>query len=420
MNHAQNVQDVYNAHNTSKHQKTVVPGATFRGVFGSALQALWSHRQRSILTIVGISIGIASFIGVVALSQGVNAGFLARFSFITTMISISPTGGKTNATPFMLTAGDIQALANEPQVAYSSPAISSSAEAIVGDQTWRTTLTGVSADYQAMFGPNLPMSAGAWWSGSEDQQRRFVAVLGGTVAQNLFPAGTNPLGQSVRINQQMYRIIGILQQTGTGQDDVVYVPYTVVLNPLVPNQIQMVTVQADSVDHLDQVQAESKIVLEQRHRIRSDVPDGFSAVEQVTQVQQYNQFLNILTILMISISTISLVVGGIGIMNIMLVSVTERTREIGLRAALGAQPWDICLQFLLEAITLSLIGGIIGLITTFLLIFAITSVVGLPYIVTPLPIILGLSISTAIGIGFGYYPARRASQLDPIIALRSA
>ena len=397
-----------------------LPGATFGGVFSNSLQALWSHRQRSILTMLGIVIGIAAFIGVISLSQGATASFLAEFDFMARTITVNPSAGNINRTPFMLTAGDIKAMSTMTHVVASSPTIGNKVEIIYGHQTWNTGLQGVSSDYQEMQGRNMRLSTGTWWSKNEDQTRRPVVVLGSTVVKNLSPAA-DPVGQTIRIDQQLYRVIGTLKASGiNGFDNGVYVPYTVVLNPLVVNQIQSISVEVDSVNNLDIVQAEMKTLLEQRHHILPGTFDGFDITEAIATVQQNQQFLTILSALMISIATISLVVGGVGIMNIMLISVTERTREIGLRTALGAQPWDISLQFLLEALVLSLIGGGIGLFAALLLAGGVTSLIGFPLILNALSFILAFGVATAIGVGFGLYPAIRASRLDPIVALRSA
>jgi putative ABC transport system permease protein len=399
-----------------------MPGATFGGIFGNVLHAIWTHRQRSILTMLGIIIGIGAFISVVTLSQGATDRIVSQYTFLATIITIDPSQGSvTTANPFMLTSGDVQALGNLPHLTGISPIISNTSTVIYGKQGWNTSVQGVSYTYQSMQSTQMIMGQGNWWDESEDQGRRSVAVLGSTTATNLFGTA-DPIGQTIRIDRDLYKVVGVLQATGGrgGSDNGVYVPYTRLLNPSVPNQIQSVIAQVDDTSNLDSVSLEMQVLLEQRHHIIPGAKDGFDITEAITELQQGEQQLSILSTLMISIATFSLVVGGVGIMNMMLVSVTERTREIGLRSALGAQPIDISLQFLLEALMLSLIGGAAGLLFGLLLAYAITSLVGFPFLVSASSFLLGFGVATAIGVGFGLYPAIRASRLDPIIALRSA
>jgi putative ABC transport system permease protein len=398
-----------------------MPGATFGGIFGNVLHALWAHRQRSILTMLGIIIGIAAFISVVTLSQGATESVVSPYNFLATIITVSPARGSvTTANPYMLTSGDIQALGKLSHVTGISPVIGGSSTVIYGKQGWSTSVQGVSSTYQIMQSTQMTMADGRWWDESEQQSQRAVAVIGSGTASNLFGTA-DPLNQTIRVDKQLYRVIGVLQKVGRGSsDDAVYVPYTRVLNPAVPNQIQTVIAQVDSTDSLDSVSMEMQVMLEQRHHILPGAQGGFEITQAITELQQGQQALGVLSTLMISIATFSLVVGGVGIMNMMLVSVTERTREIGLRSALGAQPIDITLQFLLEALLLSLIGGAFGMLFGLGLAFAITSLANLPFLVSVTSFALGFGVATAIGVGFGLYPAIRASRLDPIVALRSA
>lgn len=399
-----------------------MPGATFGGIFGNVLHALWAHRQRSILTMLGIIIGIAAFISVVTLSQGATDRVLSPYNFLATIITVSPARGSvTTANPYMLTSGDVQALGKLSHVTGISPILGSSSTVIYGKQGWSTSVQGVSSTYQIMQSTQMTIGEGRWWDEGEEQTQRAVAVIGSGTASSLFGT-TDPINQTIRVDKQLYRVIGVLEATGGrgSADDVVYVPYTRILNPSIPNQIQTVIAQVDSTDNLDSVSMEMQVMLEQRHHIVSGSQGGFEITQAITELQQGQQSLSILSALMISIATFSLVVGGVGIMNMMLVSVTERTREIGLRSALGAQPIDITLQFLLEALMLSLIGGAFGVLFGLGLAFAITSLVGFPFLVSVSSFFLGFGVATAIGVGFGLYPAIRASRLDPIIALRSA
>jgi putative ABC transport system permease protein len=341
-------------------------------------------------------------------------------------ITVSVSSGDTNAAPFVMTDRDLKYLASLPHVVGVTPNIASPAEVIYGHRTWSTTESGVSSSYLDINSSSMVLDQGTWWSSSDDRSMRRVVVLGATVVKNLFQEseGVNPVGQTVRIGSQLYRVVGTLQAQGVGPgsggDDGVYVPYTVVYDPLLSTQIKSITLVVDDTKNLDEVSTDIQTILELHHPVAIGQQDGFDITQALAQLQRNSSFLTTLTLVMEVVAGCSLLVGGVGVMNIMLVSLSERTSEIGLRSALGAQPRDIAMQFLLEAVVLSLTGGVIGLITGLSLSYLVISLIHFSFILNWGAIILALVISTAIGVGFGFYPAIRASRLDPIVALRSA
>jgi putative ABC transport system permease protein len=398
----------------------------------SAAQALWANRTRSLLTVLGIVVGVGAVIAVVTLTSGTSAQINSRFAGLgTNTLTIAPgattTGGVRGpgGTRQSLTSDDATALAAVPHVTGVSPVISlNNAQIVAGGQNWNTRVQGVTPAMQAIG--NWSMAEGAWYTDADEQSQSAVAVIGQTIVDNLFtPTGTDPLGQNILISSQTFRVVGTLQQKGAvgaaNQDDVVFVPFATARARLNNSQfVNQIQVQVDSADNVNNAQAAITLLLEQRHNLPTDGSvDDFTVRSSAQAVQTAQQAEQTLTLLLVGIAAISLVVGGIGIMNIMLVSVTERTREIGIRMAVGARRRDIRNQFLIEAVTLSSIGGAIGISIGLVAGLWLTQSFALPFIFNLVAIVLAFGVAAVVGILFGFYPAVRAARLDPIVALRT-
>ncbi len=418
-------------------------GNLFGASIGSALEAIRANRTRSLLTMLGIVIGITAVIGALTLTKGVGAyidnvllGEGSNMIYVAPSHSLVQQGGVTVSHEGQpLSAHDLQSLSNLPHVTAISPLIKVGAQVTYGNQNWRTSsIKGVSTDMQAIQGWQL--AAGLWFSPTQQAGGEPVAVIGDTVAQNLFAAsGTNPVGQKINMFGQLFRVTGVLApRGGFSGDDVIFVPYETIQTRLFHGQnaaFVEIDVEADSRSDLDLVNQEITTVLEVNHRIPLGGSDDFQTETSVQVIQREDQYTQVITNVLTGIAAISLTVAGIGIMNIMLVSVTERTREIGIRMSIGARRRDIRNQFLIEALFLCLLGGTIGLLMGVLVgwlsVGAIVSAIlsnsaggALPLIITPETLILPFAVSAGVGIIFGLYPAIRASRLDPIAALRRA
>lgn len=395
-----------------------------------SLEALWANRLRSLLTTLGIFIGVAAVIAALILTQGVSASISNSLSSLgTNTITVSPGAGSSTrgfrpptqsggATP-SLTPGDAVAVAKVAHVATESPIITASEQAVYNNQNWNTRVQGVNTSFQTI--QNWTIAEGTWFSTPDYQAARSVALLGQTVYHQLFDSsGVNPIGQNIRISNQIYRVIGVLNTKGSGGDDIVFVPFTTAMDRLKnTSYVDQILIQVDDAGNINSTQAEITSLLEQRHHILKGEVDDFNLTNSNQLLQTASQFTSLLTYLLVGIAAISLAVGGIGIMNIMIVSVTERTREIGIRISIGAQRQDIRNQFLIEALALSLVGGVLGMAIGFLIGFGVTSLLGIPFVITVTSLLMPFVISAAIGIIFGLYPAARAARLDPIDALRS-
>src|SRR6266516_5999574 len=467
-------------------------GVKIDAILGSALEALQANRMRSFLSMLGVIIGVSAVIAVVSLTQGVNQSVSQRFSSLgTNVITISPGAASTDGargaagTQQTLTMSDAQAVAQLDHVVAMTPILTTSGQVVYGSQNWNTGIRGVYPNYQSI--QSWQIAEGSWLSNGDEQVSAPVAVLGQTVVQNLFSStGTDPIGETVLINNQAFHVVGTLQAKGSqgfaNVDDVIFVPFGAVNERLKPSPVYVdqIQVQVDDVNNVAQVQQNITTLLRTRHHLRgsapsstgqqfgggnvlgglggggnggrgggstnggrgggntnggpqtggSTTPGSNSSLRGVPQANNFqvfsgNQLVQTaqqntaeLAILLIGIAAVSLSVGGIGIMNIMLVSVAERTREIGVRMAIGARQRDIRNQFLLEALMLSVIGGIIGIVVGLLGGFGLTTSLGFPFVFSIIAVVLAFGVSAVVGISFGLYPAVRAAKLDPIVALR--
>jgi putative ABC transport system permease protein len=394
-----------------------------------ALRALRRNKMRSMLTALGIIIGVASVVAMVAVGNGAQARITSQVSalgqnLLTVFAGSKKSGGVNSGlgSASAITLADAEAIQREvPDVAAVSPEVSVTAQAIANGRNWSTTVVGESPDYLIIR--DWKLAAGSMFNGSDIRSAAKIAVIGSKTANELF-GPLNPVGQSVRIGNIPFTIIGLLESKGAGmgganQDDRILIPYTTAMKRLTGDRyLRSVNVEIRSADRMDIAQQQITNLLRQRHRLTSDQSDDFNIFNQKEIADTVNSISKIITLLLGSIAGISLVVGGIGIMNIMLVSVTERTREIGIRIAVGAQPGDIRLQFLIEAVTLSLLGGLIGVLCGVGASHLVGMFADFKAVVSSGSIILAFGVSSVIGIFFGFYPAHKAAALDPIVALR--
>jgi putative ABC transport system permease protein len=394
-----------------------------------ALRALRRNKMRSMLTALGIIIGVASVVAMVAVGNGAQARITSQVSalgqnLLTVFAGSKKSGGVNSGlgSASAITLEDASAIQREvPDVAAVSPEVSVTAQAIANGRNWSTTVVGESQDYLRIR--DWKLAVGSMFNESDIRSAAKIAVIGSKTANELF-GPLNPVGQSVRIKNIPFTIVGLLESKGAGmgganQDDRILIPYTTAMKRLTGDRyLRSVNVEISSSDRMDIAQQQITSLLRQRHRLTSDQNDDFNIFNQKEIADTVNSISKIITLLLGSIAGISLVVGGIGIMNIMLVSVTERTREIGIRIAVGAQPGDIRLQFLIEAVTLSLLGGLIGVLCGVGASHLVGMFADFKAVVSSGSIILAFGVSSAIGIFFGFYPAHKAAALDPIVALR--
>jgi putative ABC transport system permease protein len=399
-----------------------------------ALRALRVNKLRSALTMLGIIIGVGAVIAMVSVGSGAQARVAEQIQSLGSNLIIVLSGSVTSGgirmgqgSQLTITEDDAAAMAREvPGVQVAAPANRGTAQVVAGNLNWSTVIQGITADF--FEARDWPVVAGRP-IGPEDQDGATkVALLGQTTALNLFGA-IDPLGQIVRIKKVPFTVIGLMDRKGQStwgqdQDDVIMIPLSTAKKKVLGSSqansraVGSISVKVRAGEDMGEAEEQIRALLRQRHRLQPYQDDDFWLRNLAEVLQTQEESSKVMTYLLAAIASVSLLVGGIGIMNIMLVSVTERTREIGLRLAVGARGRDILLQFLVEAVTLSLIGGVIGIVAGLIGAEAISYVAGWPTLVAPQAIALAFGFSAAIGIFFGFYPARKAERLDPIEALR--
>jgi putative ABC transport system permease protein len=392
------------------------------------LRAILRNKMRSSLTILGIVIGVACVIAMNAVGSGASRAIQANISSLgANFIMVFPGtvtqgGARIFAARSSLAPEDAAAIKAEcPSVAYVSAGTRSAGQVVAGEYNWSTEITGADVDWPFIRTWNV--ARGSFFSEADVKAGTKVAVLGDSVAHNLFP-GRDPVGAILRIRNVPFRALGVLERKGGStmgqdQDDQIIIPYTTAMKRLTgTTRLNIIQVAAGSPDRIADAMEEIETLLRQRHRLGPGEENDFTMRSQEEIAATAGETMRTLSVLLGSVAAISLIVGGIGIMNIMLVSVTERTREIGIRMAVGAKSRHVLGQFLLEAIALSVAGGAIGIALGIAVSRLIASIAGWPVAVDPSSVALAFGFAALIGIFFGYYPARKAARLDPIEALR--
>jgi len=401
----------------------------FLNILLAAFRALHRNKMRSFLTMLGIIIGVGAVIIMLAIGQGAEYSVKEQISSLGQNILIIFPGSQQQGTTrsgagtmTTLTEEDAVAIAKEcPAVAYVSPGSRAGGQVIAGNMNWQTGIEGVGASYLEIR--KWKIEYGEFFSEQDVKAASKVCVLGKTVAKNLFQ-DSDPVGQTIRIRNVPFKVLGVLSEKGQNsmgqdQDDVILAPYTTVLRRLSHfPYLRSILVSAVSPNDIPKAQEQITSLLRQRHKISAWEQDDFTIRNQADIASMATATSEILTILLASIASVSLIVGGIGIMNIMLVSVTERTREIGIRMSVGAKSRDILTQFLIEAMVLSLLGGFIGILFGVIGSKVVSGFAGWPTFITSFSILLSFGFSILIGVFFGFYPARKAAMLNPIDALR--
>jgi len=396
-----------------------------------AFRALQRNKMRAALTMLGIIIGVSAVVAMVSIGQGAQAAVAAQIDSIgTNLLFVSAgaqnVGGVRSGTgdtgTNTLTVEDLDAIKREvPSVSMLTPTVNSRGQLVAGNMNWNTSIQGVSEQYPEVR--KWRVQSGEFFTESDVRTAGRVLVIGQTIADNLF-AGGDPIGQTVRVQNLPFRVIGVMvrkgqDQQGRDQDDIAFTPYTTVQKKILGSpRLQIAYVSAVSPDATYTAQQQITELLRQRHKLNANDPDDFTVRNMSDVAQAANETNSTMTMLLACIAGVSLLVGGIGIMNIMLVSVTERTREIGIRMAIGARSSAVKSQFLIESIVLSLMGGSIGILLGVGVSLAIPRMLGWPTLISTMAIVGSVIFSVAVGVFFGYYPARKAAALDPIDALR--
>ena len=395
-----------------------------------ALRALANNKLRGFLTMLGIIIGVASVITMLAIGQGSKRSIQAQISEMgSNMIMIQPgadmRGGVRQDASAMetLKLQDYEDIVNETRyVSATSPSVNSSGQAIYGANNAPTTVYGISPDYMEIR--RYEVEDGDMFSDQDVQTAAKVCVIGKTVVDNLFPGGENPVGRVIRFQKLPFRVVGVLKSKGYNsmgmdQDDLILAPYTTIQKKILAiTHLQGITCSALKEEYTDQAIDEISEILRRNHRLRETDDDDFTIRSMQELSTMLTSTTDIMTTLLAAVAGISLLVGGIGIMNIMYVSVTERTREIGLRMSIGAKGMDILAQFLIESILISVTGGLIGVLFGVGAALIVNVVAHFPIYIQPWSVLLSFVVCTVTGGFFGWYPAKKAAQLDPIEAIR--
>ncbi len=399
-------------------------------LFKISLKALANNKMRAFLTMLGIIIGVAAVITMIALGQGAKQNIQSEISGMgSNMIMIHPGGERRGGVRLdpsemqTLKEADYEALRKESLfLAGISPNVSSSGQLISGNNNYPSSVSGVSTDYIAIR--QLNVEKGEMFTEADIKKSAKVCVIGTTIVDNLFPDGSEPLGKTIRLNQVPLKVIGVLESKGYNsmgmdQDDIVLVPYTTVMKRFrAINYLEGIFASAISEDITGLATADIEDILRRQHKLKDTDENDFMIRTQQELSEILDTTTNLLTTLLACIAGISLLVGGIGIMNIMYVSVTERTREIGLRMSVGARGIDILVQFLIEAILISITGGIIGILIGCGACAAVKYLAHWPVAIQLWSVVLSFLVCTFTGVFFGWYPAKKAAALDPIDALR--
>lgn len=399
-------------------------------LFKIALRALANNKMRGFLTMLGIIIGVASVITMLAIGQGSKKSIQAEISEMgSNMIMIQPggdiRGGVRQEASSMetLKLEDYQNIVDETRyVAAVSPSVNSSGQVIYGANNAPTTIYGISPDYMEIR--RYQVEDGEMFSDQDIAVAAKVCVVGKTVVDNLFPGGENPVGKVIRFQKLPFKIVGVLESKGYNsmgmdQDDLILAPYTTIQKKVLAiTHLQGITCSALKEEYTEQAIGEISEILRRNHKLKTDEDDDFTIRSQQELSSMLTSTTDMMTVLLAAVAGISLLVGGIGIMNIMYVSVTERTREIGLRMSIGAKGIDILSQFLIESILISVTGGLIGVIFGVGSAIIVNQVAHFPIFIQPWSVLLSFIVCTATGIFFGWYPAKKAAQLDPIEAIR--
>ena len=398
-------------------------------LFRIAWRAILLNKTRTLLTMLGIIIGVGSVITMLAIGEGSKKSIKENISKMgTNMLNIRPGAGmfggvRNNSDMQSLKLTDYLALKKEAKLLkYVTPVVSGNGQAIVGANNWPTSIYGVNTEYLPIR--EWEVEEGAMFGQDELDNLSKVAVIGRTIQKNLFPDGDSPIGQTIRFKNIPFKIIGILDAKGESnfgqdQDDIIIAPYTTVQKRvLAQTYLQSIVASAINENEAENAVNEVKKILERTHNIAANQENNFNVFSQQELISTFSSTSEMLTILLVAIASISLIVGGIGIMNIMYVSVKERTKEIGLRMAIGAKGKDILAQFLIESVLISITGGVVGVVLGLLATYVVNTFIGWPVSITFYSIVISFLVCTITGVFFGWYPARKAAELEPITALR--